>query len=168
MATSSLNPTCSYALAQPDASRFRPVDCAFATPSNLWPISAATAQRYAHGSHVGSTQLRTHTRRYEFPQCTTVSASSCIFSTSERERLVPFSGAPGAGAVDRPLRVDFYSEILLDIPELQGFLFVKRQAFEDEDAEWTRQWCWIRGCKLYMSVAARQTAEPQPTVSLLI
>lgn len=123
---------------------------------------------------MGSTHLRTHTRRYEFPQCTTVSASSCIFSTCERDRLVPFASAdtfasaPAASrsalAAARPLRVDFYSEILLDIPELQGFLFVKRGAHEV--AEWTRQWCWIRGCKLYMSAARQATTEPQPTVSV--
>lgn len=183
----------SCTLLQPDATRFRALDAAFATPANLWPISVSADAgirwpRQIDG-HAKNTRF-THSRRYEFPQCTTVSASSCIFSGTSRQRLVPFASAEPFTtsladgrkskaalivAIDRPLRIDFYSEILLDIPELKGFLYVRRTQTDASegclDAIWARQWCWIRGCKLYMSAAIKQAEEAKiidgklPTVS---
>lgn len=145
------------------ASRFRSQDSAFVTPNNLWPISAES----------------NHSRRYEFPQCTTMSSSSCIFCSSSQQRLIPFvssephsTSRPTRTTTGQPIRMDFYAEIQMDVADTKGFLNVRRSAADvGELEEWSRQWCWIRGCKLYMSAAVNasdQTTrlDDQPTVNV--
>lgn len=145
------------------ASRFRSQDSAFVTPTNLWPINAES----------------NHSRRYEFPQCTTVSSSSCIFCSSSQQRLIPFvssephsTSRPTRTTNGQPLRMDFYAEIQLDVADTKGFLNVRRSSSVGGELEdWSRQWCWIRGCKLYMSAAVKASDQAQcfdqPTVSRL-